>query len=249
MLKPFILTLYLLLIITSCDNNNKEHSHNTVITSNNESQYSTKNIDSLTFYKSELEKIKLNFSSTTKLNNQLINKNKILSNRISHLESKLHTTNNIKNKKAAKSENTINKQEKRIHSLINKFLESWDNLPSSKNTKTVTKFFTSKYRCNRISIDHDNTAQISWHNETNFDQYIKSIISKNNWTFKTTDIIFLDTEIKDSLYFNSTFKYSFKTYDKNTLVDKSNFIVTITGKKINNEYKIVNYSWVRFSFM
>ena len=136
-----------------------------------------------------------------------------------------------------------------INSLIIDLLKSWDNLPNTGDTKNITKFFAKKYRCNRISIDHDNTAQISWHTEKDFNDYLESITSKKEWTYKTTNIQFLDTEIKDNLYFNTAFKYSLDTYDGDNLIDKSNFTVTITGKRVNNKFKIVIYSWVRFSYM
>ncbi|MCK5907253.1 MAG: hypothetical protein KAG37_06655, partial [Flavobacteriales bacterium] len=67
--------------------------------------------------------------------------------------------------------------------------------------------------------------------------------------YKSFNLVVLDTEIKGNTYFNSSYKYSLNTYDGDRLIDKSNFQVTITGKRIKGKFKIVNYSWVRFSYM
>ena len=189
----------------------------------------------------------------SKLSSNLINQSKLekdnkklelivdsLSTQIVDLNSSLK-----ENKKQKKSE-LIDPE---IEKLIIDITKAWDNLPNNGDTKSIIKYFSPRYRCNRISIDHDNTAQISWHDENDFGDYMKAIIKKKKWTYNSYDIVVLDTEVKGNTYFNSSYKYSLNTYDGDKLIDKSNFQVTITGKRIKGKLKIVSYSWVRFSYM
>ena len=256
MLKHIFLILLTISFFVSCKNNentpkNKTISADSLVFAPSPKTDISKTEGSTSFYKKRLNDAETKFRISRNNGIKLQQKNQDLNEAIDSLTIVINTLRIEEAKKKERDANKkkINKQEERIQTLISNFLQSWDNLPKTKDTKTVTEFFAKKYRCNRISIDHDNTAQISWHTEKDFDDYIKSLFLKKGWTFKTTNVKFLDTEIKDDLYFNSTFKYSLDTYKKDKLIDKSNFIVTITGKKIDNEYKIVNYSWVRFSFM
>jgi hypothetical protein len=256
MLRPLFLTISIFFLIVSCKDN-ETNSTNKKTKNDSETVETDKTIetsvkdDSLFFYKKELKKIKSTTTSVRIKNNKLTKENTELKQKLDSIEtviSTIKTDLTNANDKIAKIKND-NHTDKRIVSLINNLLQSWDNLPTTGKTSTVTKYFAKKYRCNRISIDHDNTAQISWHTEKDFNDYLKSITTNKTWTFKTTNLKILDTEIKDNLYFNTSFKYSLDTFDDGKLVDKSNFLVTITGKKINNEFKIVIYSWVRFSYM
>ena len=252
MLRYFSLIIVTLISLVSCKNNENtpdktSREVDSLLSVLNKKIDTSNKKDSTLFYKKKLNEAETKYNSVWNNRSKLQKDNQDLIKIIDSLTTEINTIKTSKNKKAPKV--IINKQEKKIRTLISSFLQAWDNLPQTKNTKTVTKFFAKKYRCNRISIDHDNTAQISWHTEKDFNDYIKSLFFKKGWIFKTTNLKFLDTEIKDDLYFNSTFRYSLTTYKKDELIDKSNFIVTITGKKMDNEYKIVNYSWVRFSFM
>ena len=148
-----------------------------------------------------------------------------------------------------KPEPKLSKNEIELRKFSKDVIKAWDQLAITQDQKTITHFFLPTYRANRVSIDHDNTAQISIYTEENFDDYINWVMKKKKWSYTQENIKFLDIEVKDDLYFNSSFKYKLLTYEKDKLVDVSTMLITITGKKINSEWKIANYSWVRFSYM
>ena len=246
-MKNLIKFLLFSILIISCDTTEKQNTDTKAVIVREIIVKDSSLQDSVLQLNKRYNNLNSNLSSTLINQSKLKEENKQLMLVVDSLKNRIVSLN--KSQKQNKKQNNKESINPEIEKLIRDITKAWDNLPVNRDTKSIVKFFSSKYRCNRISIDHDNTAQISWHDENDFDDYMNAIIKKKKWSYKSFNIVVLDTEVKGNTYFNSSYKYSLNTYDGDRLIDKSNFQVTITGKRIKGKFKIVNYSWVRFSYM
>ncbi len=197
--------------------------------------------DSLSYLLTENKHLTSKLNLLSKQNSKLLKEKKDLELLIDRLKPP------VSDNKKKKVE--ISKSAKEIQNLSLDIMKSWAKLAKTRDKKIIKRFLLPNYRGNRISIDNDNTAQMSWYTQDNFDEYLRWMMKHKNWTFEHKNIKFLDIEIKDDLYFNSTYKYLLITSEKGKVVDKSTMMVTITGKKVEGNWKVASYSWIRFSYM
>jgi len=235
--------LSILSFLLSC-NNDKPVNDDTINKGGNverEKEIDSDFKDSLSYLSAENKNLTSKFNLLSKQNSELLNDKKDLELLIDSFKI---SVSDINQKKVE-----ISKSAREIQNLSLDIMKSWAELAKTRDKKTITHFLLPNYRGNRISIDNDNTAQMSWYTQDNFDDYLSWMMKHKNWTFEHKNIKFLDVEIKDNLYFNSTYKYLLITSEKGKVVDKSTMMVTITGKKVEGDWKVASYSWIRFSYM
>jgi hypothetical protein len=143
----------------------------------------------------------------------------------------------------------VNKEERAIQGLVFKMHESWANLVHTGDVKEVLQYFHENLLVSKVSINTDDTASVSSLSRQDFKTYLEETIVNNRGTsIEFADVDFLDIEIKDTIYFNVTYKCLMGSYKNDRLEDTNSLLVTITGKKIDSFWGIASYSWVNFKY-
>lgn len=144
---------------------------------------------------------------------------------------------------------TLSEDEKDIQVLVYTMQNSWADLTKSKKSNEIIAYFQKEFIVNYIEVDTENRGQVSRYTKDSFKDFLEKLIDyneKNNATYKFGSIVFLDIEIKDNIYFNVIYKSMINKYKNEDKVATRTSFITITGKKIETNWKIANYSWVSF---
>jgi len=147
-----------------------------------------------------------------------------------------------------RKEPIISNEEKEIREMIESMNNSWQKLFETKDENEILQYFAPAYLINQVSIYHDDSGNIQSYTHEEFPKYLKNIIKRKGYKYEFSNVRFLDIEIKNNTYFNTVYKCQLvEISDKNKKITSS-IIITVTGKRMENRWKIGNYSWVNFEY-
>jgi hypothetical protein len=154
----------------------------------------------------------------------------------------------VPEKVAVPSTPELSKEEKEIRQLITRMHNSWQKLIDEKDINEILQYFAPAYITNQVSIYADNSGNIQSYTNKDFPKYLKSVTKRKGYKNEFSKVRFLDVEIKDHTYFNTVYKCQLKETDNKNKTTTSSIIITVTGKRVDNKWKIGNYSWVNFEY-
>ncbi len=153
------------------------------------------------------------------------------------------------NQKNVEKESIISKEEQEIRELVNDLNLAWEKLIETKDENEILKYFAPAYITNQVSVYADNSGNIQTYTNEDFPKYLKSVIkNRKGYKYEFSKVRFLDVEIKDNTYFNTVYKCRFNETSDSGETNINSLIITVTGKKVKNQWKIGNYSWVKFEY-
>jgi len=144
---------------------------------------------------------------------------------------------------------SLSQDEKDIQALVYTMQNSWADLTKSKNSNEIIAYFQNEFIVNYIEVDTENRGKVARYTKENFNEFLeKGIKDKADVTYEFESVIFLDIEIKGDLYFNVIYKSMINDYKGDVQIGKRTSFITITGRKMDGDWKIANYSWVSFKY-
>lgn len=153
-------------------------------------------------------------------------------------------TQHAKEKKAA----PYSKEEKEIRTMIEQMHASWQSMIDKKDEQEILQYFAPSYITNQVSVYVDNRGDIQSFTNQDFPKYLKSVIKRKGYNYAFNDVRFLDIEVKDQSYFNTVYKSKLIEKDAEGNQTINSLTITVTGKKLNGNWKIGNYAWVNFEY-
>ncbi len=159
---------------------------------------------------------------------------------INHLEAGVANKNNKASKRS--------KDELALRQMVANMHVSWKELPEDKDPQQILKYFMPNFMTNMIGIDVDNQGHVAVYTHEDYIIYLEEIASRKRFGVEFGDVSFLDIEVKNREFFNIAYKCLLRSYNKDKLTNTSSVIVNITGRKMEGEWKIANYSVVSFSY-
>lgn len=138
--------------------------------------------------------------------------------------------------------------EKSIRQMVNHMHVSWKELVSTKDPQQILDYFMPIFTAMQIDIDAENRAHMAAYTDLDYPKHLEEIISREDFSVEFGDVSFLDVSIKNREFFNVAYKCQMRQYQKDVLSETTTVMVTITGRRITNSWKIANYSLVTFDY-
>lgn len=152
-------------------------------------------------------------------------------------------------KKIKKGSLELTATEKKIKEKVYAMHSSWEVLSTVKEPKLLLDFFQRNFIVNRVTVNANNTAEVASYDRKTFKEFLKNeIITKEGIRYVFEDVSFLSLEVKNDIYFTTTYKCKLKVYVNDILTTNSSLLVTITGKKTEDKWGIASYSWTDFTY-
>lgn len=193
----------------------------------------------------ELEQVKKNYTEQLMLGTQYqieIHQQHIridsLKSVINHLEQQLL--------QAGPKTRVLSREEKEIRQMVHQMHKSWIDLVNNKNPQEILQYFFPSYIVNQVDINTNSQGRVVAYSEQSYPDFLEEIINRKDFSVSFGDVSFLDAEVKDGEFFNIAYKCHMKQYRKGLLRESSKVMVTITGRKITDSWKIGSYSVVTF---
>lgn len=157
---------------------------------------------------------------------------------INHLEQQLL--------QAGPKTRVLSREEKEIRQMVHQMHKSWIDLVNNKNPQEILQYFFPSYIVNQVDINTNSQGRVVAYSEQSYPDFLEEIINRKDFSVSFGDVSFLDAEVKDGEFFNIAYKCHMKQYRKGLLRESSKVMVTITGRKITDSWKIGSYSVVTF---
>ena len=138
--------------------------------------------------------------------------------------------------------------EKAIRKMVLNMHTSWKGLVNTGEPQEILQYFMPMFMANRINIGTANKGRVAAYTDLDYLKFLEEIIAREDFGVEFGDVTFLDIAIKDREFFNVAYKCRLREYKKHVLFETSIVMVTITGRKINDNWKIANYSVVSFEY-
>lgn len=133
------------------------------------------------------------------------------------------------------------KIKKELTELLQSFAKDYVNVPTSKNTESVLKYFSKDTKSNLFVFGISGRSRIQNSDRDGFEAYLKNVIRSTGITLKYDigDIYF--TTVTDKL---ATLAYgvAYETKEEDGIWVKGNETVTMALEKKNNVWQIVHYT-------
>lgn len=138
--------------------------------------------------------------------------------------------------------------EQAIRKMVHNMHTSWKELVITREPQEILQYFMPMFMANRINIGTANKGRVAAYTDLDYHKFLEEIIARKNFGVEFGDVTFLDIAIKDREFFNVAYKCHLREYKKHVLSETSIVMVSITGRKINDNWKIANYSVVSFEY-
>ena len=142
----------------------------------------------------------------------------------------------------------LSEDETAIRQMVNKMHVSWKELISTQDPQEILDYFMPIFTASQIDIDLENKAHMVAYTDLDYPKYLKEIISRKDFSVEFGNVSFLDVSIKNREYFNVAYKCQMRQYNKDVLTETTTVMVTMTGRRITDSWKIANYSLVTFDY-
>jgi hypothetical protein len=187
-------------------------------------------------------------------NAELVRQSMLLQSEI-HLQQtsidSLNSTINQLEQQLAKSSpggEEISADEIALRKLVMDMHDSWKELVKAKDPQVILDYFLPRFMANQIDIDSQNKGHVAAFTELDYKNFLDEITSRKRFSVEFGNVKFLDVTIKDGEFFNVAYKCRMREYKKDLLTETSTVMVTLTGRKITDQWKIANYSVVSFEY-
>ncbi|QCK15370.1 hypothetical protein [Mangrovivirga cuniculi] len=185
----------------------------------------------------------------------LMDANEKLQNQVSELKAALLIPRDTELKKVIDSDTTndssgiketnLSEEEKNVVKLVKDLHLGYRQLNKTGNPDAVLKFFTPRHSTNEVSINVNNIPSVKSHNTNNFQEHLRSLANVDGLDIRIGNPYFKNIYVRDNI-FNAHYVANLTVRLKGELVGKAVLIATISGEKKNNEWKIGNFSWMKF---
>ncbi|WP_289053487.1 hypothetical protein [Carboxylicivirga marina] len=138
--------------------------------------------------------------------------------------------------------------EMEIKELVHKLHKSWQKFAINTEEEEILQYFTPMFVVSQVAVYTEDKGKIMAYTNKEFRKFLKSFKKAEKISIEFSDIDFLDIEVKNHKYFNTVYKCILSQKDHNGELHTSSAIITITGRRISDEWKIGNYSWVNFEY-
>ena len=142
----------------------------------------------------------------------------------------------------------LNEDDQAIRKMVHNMHASWKEMVNTKEPQEILQYFMPVFMANRINIDDKKKGQVAAYTDLDYEKYLEEIISSKGLGVEFGDVNFLDIIVKDKEFFNVAYKCRLREYKNHVLTESSKVMVTITGRKINDSWRIANYSIIRFEY-
>lgn len=193
----------------------------------------------------ELEQVKKNYTEQLMLGTQYqieIRQQHIqidsLKSAINHLEQQLA--------QSSPKAPALSQEEKEIRQMVHQMHKSWIDLVNNKNPQEILQYYFPSYIVNQVDINTNSQGRVVAYSEQSYPEFLEEIINRKDFSVSFGDVTFLDVEVKGGEFYNVAYKCQMKQYKKGLLREDSKVMVTITGRKITDNWKIGSYSVVTF---
>jgi len=159
---------------------------------------------------------------------------------INGLEQQLKRSNN--------STMELSADERALRQLVSDMHISWKELVNTKDPQLILDYFLPRFMANQIDIDTQNKGHVAAYTELDYNNFLDEITSRRRYSVEFGDVTFLDVTVKDREFFNVAYKCRMREYKDDVLAETSEVMVTITGRKITDSWKIANFSVVSFEY-
>ncbi|MDX2429797.1 MAG: hypothetical protein QNK35_02620 [Bacteroides sp.] len=135
-----------------------------------------------------------------------------------------------------------------IRQLVERMHVSWKKLAPSKDPDEILQYFMPMFMASQIDINDQAKGGVAAYTDLDYGKFLEEIISRKKFSVEFGDVTFLDVSVKDGEYFNLAYKCQMRQYNDDALSESSSVMVTITGRKVVDAWKIANYSVVSFEY-
>jgi hypothetical protein len=158
--------------------------------------------------------------------------------------------NELEQKLASGSTHTreLSADEKELRQLVHNMHTSWKDLVTSRDPQVILDYFLPRFMANQIDIDSQNKGHVAAYTELDYKNFLDEITSRRRYSVEFGDVDFLDVTVKDGEFFNVAYKCRMREYKKDVLAETSTVMVTMTGRKLPDTWKIANFSVVSFEY-
>jgi hypothetical protein len=142
----------------------------------------------------------------------------------------------------------LSADEKTLRQLVHNMHASWKDLVSSSDPQVILDYFLPRFMADQIDIDSRNKGHVAAYTDLDYKNFLEEITSRKRYSVEFGDVDFLDVTVKDREFFNLAYKCRMREYKRDVLTETSTVMVTMTGRKITDNWKIANFSVVSFEY-
>lgn len=246
-IKHILVFTLIALSIISCKQNTKSTIANDdqIIVSENE----------LKALSHSLEMTEGEYNTLLSENEKIISKNKLYHRKIHLLQSEVDslnsTTNNLKRQLYAFQSipaPELSNHEQELVSMVHRMHADWKKLPQEKEIDAVLQYFLPQFMVSQVAIDKANKGHLANYTREEYIKHLKAITNQKGYAYEFGNVHFLDIEIKEGEFFNVAYKCTMRRYKGDQRVNTNSILITMTGKKMDDGWKIAHYSLVNFQY-
>lgn len=252
--SKLLFTIIAVFLLVSC--NTKQPKDPIITVDHNTSESLLKNNEEeLKALSQSLELSEEEYQDLLVKNEKTISKNQFYYRKIHLLQSELdslQSVNNVLNSRLDDLISTpapsISPYEQNLVSMVHRMHADWKSLPKEKDIDAILQYFLPEFMVSQVAIDATNKGHLANYNKDEYTKHLKSITNQKGYSYEFGNVHFLDIEIKEQEFFNIAYKCSMRRYKDDQRMNTNSILVTMTGKKVDGEWKIAHYSLVNFQY-
>ncbi|MCX2743964.1 hypothetical protein OO013_08810 [Mangrovivirga sp. M17] len=153
--------------------------------------------------------------------------------------------NDTSNDSQGFKEGNLNVEEKNVVDLVNKMHQGYEQLNETGDPEVVLKYFTPRHSTNEVSINVNNIPSVKNHNTNNFKEHLQSLANVEGLEIQLGKPYFKNIYVRENI-FNTHYVANLTVRLKGEVVEEAVLIATISGEKKGNDWRIGNFSWMKF---
>ncbi|NMM48204.1 hypothetical protein [Marinigracilibium pacificum] len=143
------------------------------------------------------------------------------------------------------NEANLSADEKYIIQLVKNMHQGYSELNKTKDPNSVLKYFTPRHSTNEVTINVQNLPSVKKHDTNNFKDHLQFLAEIEGLKIKMGTPYFKNIYVQGNI-FNAYYVADLLVEKDGGLVEKAVLIASVSGQKNGNEWRIGNFSWMKF---
>lgn len=149
--------------------------------------------------------------------------------------------------KGIKQPENLSSEEREIQNLISNLHLGWENLADKNDADQVLRYFMKEFTTNEVKINTENIPFVRKHNNQNYREHLEAISEIEGLEIDMGTSKVYSVFVRDDI-FGTQFLTEVSVEHNGKIVMESTVLSLVSGQKEDGEWKVGNYSWIRFEY-